>query len=515
MLKERIRQFKPPVMLCLAFLLAALFLLIGSKSSPLYPMNDWVDVNVFMTLGRGILHGKVPYRDLFEQKGPFLFFWHALSALFIRRGYGGVWLSEILTVGLFLYYCARITGLYVKNRLAPILIMMILGVGVTVSPAFSMGGGLEELFLFAFPLSLFYLLRGIREKRPLSFRESFVIGLMAGIGFWTKYTFCGFFAALALAVVIWYASSRLIGSLYKTAGQMILGLLAVTLPILLYFALNGALDDLFHVYFLQNIRDYARTEKSALEYIKSGLQLTYKRNLWNYNWLLWPGAAFLLFGLYRHWRETLAVLLSFAGLAVTTYMSSPGYIYYGLSFAPYALCGLVGIAWLAEKILTARLSRGTSAPPVRIPKSARILLGFGLPILAGVGMAVIGVFSSNTYLMKFKKEDMPQYQFAEIIQEKEDATLLNYWFLDGGFYYASGVEPVNKYFCYFNLNPPELKTDQEDLIRSGGVDFVVTRRNPLPNRLLNDSSYELVAQSNFFFSTRYYDYYLYRLKESP
>ena len=54
-----------------------------------------------------------------------------------------------------------------------------------------------------------------------------------------------------------------------------------------------------------------------------------------------------------------------------------------------------------------------------------------------------------------------------------------------------------------------------DLIRSGGVDFVVTRRNPLPNRLLNDSSYELVAQSNFFFSTRYYDYYLYRLKESP
>ena len=32
-------------------------LAVCSKSSFLYPMNDWVDVNCFFTVGRGILHG--------------------------------------------------------------------------------------------------------------------------------------------------------------------------------------------------------------------------------------------------------------------------------------------------------------------------------------------------------------------------------------------------------------------------------------------------------------------------
>ncbi len=41
------------VSLCLSFG----FLLICSKSSPLYPYNDWVDVNCFFTMGRSMLHG--------------------------------------------------------------------------------------------------------------------------------------------------------------------------------------------------------------------------------------------------------------------------------------------------------------------------------------------------------------------------------------------------------------------------------------------------------------------------
>ena len=52
-----------------------------SKSSPLYPMNDWVDVNCFFTVGRGITHGMVPYLDLYEQKGPLIYFLYALAAL--------------------------------------------------------------------------------------------------------------------------------------------------------------------------------------------------------------------------------------------------------------------------------------------------------------------------------------------------------------------------------------------------------------------------------------------------
>ena len=68
-------------LLAWSFLCAFIVLLICSKSSPLYPMNDWVDVQCFFTVGRGITQGKMPYLDLYEQKGPLLYLFFAAAAL--------------------------------------------------------------------------------------------------------------------------------------------------------------------------------------------------------------------------------------------------------------------------------------------------------------------------------------------------------------------------------------------------------------------------------------------------
>ena len=49
-------------------------LLFCTKNSWLYSFNDWVDGNAFFTMGKGMVNGLVPYKDLFEQKGPLLYF---------------------------------------------------------------------------------------------------------------------------------------------------------------------------------------------------------------------------------------------------------------------------------------------------------------------------------------------------------------------------------------------------------------------------------------------------------
>ena len=45
-------------------LTAAAVLSICTKSSFLYPLNDWVDSNCFYTVGKSMVHGKVLYRDI-------------------------------------------------------------------------------------------------------------------------------------------------------------------------------------------------------------------------------------------------------------------------------------------------------------------------------------------------------------------------------------------------------------------------------------------------------------------
>ena len=67
----------------LIFVIAAAVVTITAVStcSPLFPFNPWDDANCFFTVGRGITKGLVPYRDLYEQKGPLLYFIYALAAL--------------------------------------------------------------------------------------------------------------------------------------------------------------------------------------------------------------------------------------------------------------------------------------------------------------------------------------------------------------------------------------------------------------------------------------------------
>ena len=53
-------------------LCAGLALVFASTASPLYATNFWTDTNIYFTIGRGMLKGLMPYRDLFDHKGPLL-----------------------------------------------------------------------------------------------------------------------------------------------------------------------------------------------------------------------------------------------------------------------------------------------------------------------------------------------------------------------------------------------------------------------------------------------------------
>ena len=80
--------------------------------------------------------------------------------------------------------------------------------------------------------------------------------------------------------------------------------------------------------------------------------------------------------------------------------------------------------------------------------------------------------------MAYEKEELPQYQFAAIINQTEHATLLNYGFLDGGFYMAADVLPSTRFFCRLNLRDsdfPQMRDEQERLIADAQVDYVVFR----------------------------------------
>jgi hypothetical protein len=87
-------------------------------------------------------------------------------------------------------------------------------------------------------------------------------------------------------------------------------------------------------------------------------------------------------------------------------------------------------------------------------------------------------YGKNTFFMRNAKADLPQFAFAAVIGETPDATLLNYGFLDGGFYTAAGIVPGNRFFHRANFSTdrlPEMMAEQHRIVQDAEVDYVIIR----------------------------------------
>ena len=94
------------------FLTAVGAMLLCTKSSPLYPINDWLDANAFFTVGKGMFNGMVPYRDLYDHKGPILYVLHGIAWMISNKDFFGVWILEIIACYFLLLYSYKTICLF-------------------------------------------------------------------------------------------------------------------------------------------------------------------------------------------------------------------------------------------------------------------------------------------------------------------------------------------------------------------------------------------------------------------
>ncbi len=465
------------------------FITLCSKSSPIYPFNDWFDANCFFTVGKSMVHGKILYKDIFEQKGPLLYFFYAFSYKISPTTFFGVYLLEIASSFAFLLLSYKSMLLFCSKKV--IFALPVLSAIIYCSPAFSHGGSAEEFSLPVIALVLYIGLKSLSLKSDISKSQWLVIGLCASVVFWTKYTFLGFFIGFLICFFAKSIKKKEVIPFLFSMIWFVCGFALLSVPVLLYFLLNDGLSDLFSVYFYSNILLYSEDSGIFLNLL-SGLQSISRKFP-----AIFGIVAISLFYLFRKKRH------SFAFFALTLFFTfffifSGGrrFAYYSLLLAVFVPVGVASAYMILKEL---------KFPLPQIKRSSRPLLAFSI---LGICITTSYFTSPNTYLLKYSKSEMPQFIFDETISKTENPTLLNYGFLDGGFYTASNVIPNCKYFCGLNLNLNEIESTQNSFVDQGLVDFVVTRDTPLPEEI--STKYELASTADFKFEKKHFTYYLYK-----
>lgn len=173
--------------LTLAILIGVMFL-ISLGTSPVYPHNFSYDSAFFRFIGKEILKGKVPYRDVWDHKGPVLYFLQALGALggTTNKGTNILFLMQLLSISVSTYFQYKIYCLFEDDSRSFTKFMMYL---ISLCSVFSItieSGNLSEEWCLPMTCCSLYLLTKFsvnakndgKHPRAYAFIHGIMIGLM-------------------------------------------------------------------------------------------------------------------------------------------------------------------------------------------------------------------------------------------------------------------------------------------------------------------------------------------------
>ncbi len=237
----------------LSFMTAGLLLLLFSWStSPLY-LTYGCDSPFFQIIGLGITQGKIPYVDLFDHKGPVPFFMNALGYS-LGLGRSGLFIVQVLWMTVTLKLMYMTVSLFVSNSRQRFSAM-----ALTMLPLIDFiteGNQVEEWQLPFIALTLFLLCRYMLSGQPHHpVWQSMVYGLCFGMVFYNRPNdgvmwIGALFFGLLLRWIVRKYYREIAGNIIAFIG----GFVIITVPILTYFAVHDAVDDMIFGMIVHNIR---------------------------------------------------------------------------------------------------------------------------------------------------------------------------------------------------------------------------------------------------------------------
>ena len=304
-----------------------------------------IDEAVFVYVGQAIRRGLLPYRDVFDHKGPLLYLFNYLGLTIGNGETWGIWLIEcvLLIVGcvvlmrmaesLFHITCSRFA-------IFPYLILLFCS---TCS-----GNICETYSIFFIIIAMAALFKGI-EKRL----HSFVFGICLASIMMMKFVTVGI-----AAVWGWLLIEALLRKKYavtfRAVASAVVGFAVVVVPFLIYLGVYGILDDFWDVYVLFNM--------------SYGRNCTFNSNYHFFNRATIPVVVALILNILavlRNHDVTLKrimklnlVLLIVSALLVVGANAGCSYYYlpvYPACFLPFAYLSAMGGEWTQTRKLLANV----------------------------------------------------------------------------------------------------------------------------------------------------------------
>ena len=476
-MEQKTSVFRRLAGLVLLGMLALGFLAVCSLSTtPILRYDVGQDSAFFRLVGQGMRLGKLPYRDYFDMKGPYLFLLEYLGQL-LHPGRLGAFLVQWVCLFVTLLFSHKLLQLSAPEEGLPLWAegLLLLPGAVVLSWTMSGGNLTEELSLpFLMPclyLAVKYLNRSRipspeNQDHPIGW--GFAYGVVFGIMALIRVTNAALLGAILLTVSCNLLVWRRFRNFFANAGMFLLGVAAGMLPGCLWALWRGILPEMLYQVF---VFGFAYSGEVGL--VQKLLALLREPALLVTGLL--PVIALLVYRV-KDWKSWLLAVSGYGTLLLAAGMGN-GYAHYFVLAVP--LCVYGGFL-LAQQALRRSRRRSTDRAVCLVLASALTLgfLGAQWPRIA----KQLPEFRYALYCARARWEDPEPAENVQAVLEEVPEDSRDRLYVYGlpscsAWYVLAGLQPPMRY-CdwqphYIQLSP-ELGQAIEEYLSSGQALYVVT-----------------------------------------
>lgn len=454
-------------------LLACFLTFLVCPFSPIYRYNFEPDEICYQIMSQGWLQGRVPYRDLFDHKGPLSYLIYMLGLLLSgQRPIGILFVFMAINAGIFILIYRTLRLCFDPDRSLVSTLLLITLFFIKKESLYASATKPDHFILLMLLISEYLYVRGFKRYgadksnsaqadevssatsvlQVFTLKEMLIIGLCCGAVFMVKLNVCIYYLTFIGFYLLWLLIRKNWKSFFSSCGMFLLGIGAVSVPFMIYFCGHHALSDFFYAYFKFN-SSYAKN---------GGIHLLFSRPFIDeentlvililFVFLLLAVSVFLKTSQRRMTR----IILVLCGLVSYGMIALPEVFMY--TFVLLIPLYIWGCAVLVD-LLFAFLS----------PKIMRIAF-FSLTILVTVNFAVY-----QTILYPSIPREVPPVEQAmdEYYETHPDSTTLFFFNRCYSFYYSKTTTVPNfQYFYIPREGPAEMYTSQMQYIRAGLPDVI-------------------------------------------
>lgn len=198
-----------------------------------------------LTMGKAMMHGVVPFKDIFEQRGLYMYVLHWVGIL----PQPSHWLWIIEMINFYLIYQLLIKIFKLQSSKYTTWKACITLITLQFASCFNQGASPEEFMLLPNIYAIYLMLKHYDGLTTVSNRERFLLALGLAFIFNVKYSNIGIIGVFLIF--------DLIINRYKFISVIridICGFIVGWLPIIIYFGSHNYLLQFFHTYFIENAK---------------------------------------------------------------------------------------------------------------------------------------------------------------------------------------------------------------------------------------------------------------------